>query len=147
MIQQDDVNAILGYGKVLRTLIGIYDTDEGEYKKGDKKYKDYHVTSVSLDKIPELFDKADAFLGNKYKFGSTEFLDNACDIIKLGLLKMHPNVTIEQIKKDFDLNGIVDAIEIVMSINDFFQKMSGIVNKVQQTNKLADSLQQKDKSK
>lgn len=110
---------ILGYGSKLDILIG---SDDGE-----EKIVQYHFTPVALKDIGELTKLLDEFfvVAEKGAWGD-KTIDISAKIIKLSIKKMHPEITLDEIKEQFTLAGIGRAISTVMDINDFLSEMEGI---------------------
>ena len=124
MDQVNEMNNVLGYGKIFKVLVGR--TDDGQ-----PDIKEYHVTPVAIKDLSNLFDTFDKYMavcGDKNKEYGKKY---ALEIIYKGLLKMHPDVTKDEIEKVFGLVAIAEVINIVIELNDFFLK-------VQEMNKKAD---------
>ncbi len=122
------VNQILGYGKVLEVLTGADSNNNPIIKK-------YHFTPAPLFEIPSLMQKLDSFFKNTEQGEWNEQSMNECaELIKISLIKMHPDITIETIKRDFTLGGMAKAIRTVVDVSDFLaevQEMNQMIQEVQ----------------
>lgn len=120
---QKEVGEIMGAGKVIPTLIGI--EEDGE----TPKIKKYHITPVSLSKLGELGKLLDDFFEstNEEKNNSTglgdDFIAKGVAVVKMSLLKMHPNIEDKEIMENFGLEGIAKAIKIIMGVNEFTKEV------------------------
>jgi len=116
---------ILGYGEELEVLIGV-DSDTGE-----KKFKIYHFTPVPLKLIPNLMKSLDVFFKASEKNEWSEaVIDKSASIIKMSLIKMHPNIDNDEIKSNFGLGALAKGISIVMDVNDFLSQMQKMTQKM-----------------
>jgi hypothetical protein len=118
-IVSEEVKNILGYGQVIEMLVGI---DE---ETGKTKIEKFHFTPAPLSKISELFGLIDK-ISEIDDFTSKEFVDNGANLVKLSIERMHPKVTIEDIKNTFGLVGIMKSIKVVADINDFLSEVREI---------------------
>lgn len=125
---QDSINNIMGYGKVIKVLTGLYQEDDEKHgiKKGDKKIETFHMTPSSLINIPKTINKLEVFLDNAGNIGDEKAMDAASDLIVESLKKMHPNITKREVKEKFGLVGLVSAIKYVLEINDFLSQIRQI---------------------
>jgi hypothetical protein len=130
MLDETSVNRIMGYGKKIQLLEGVYTKDEGEHKAGDEKIITIHFTPNSLKELPELFKKLDSYFQASGKLLEIEFQEQAAEIIKMATKKMHPDFNNARIIELFGLDGLAEAIEMVVNINDFFTKMTSIADKM-----------------
>ncbi len=121
MITEKEVNEILGFGEELNVLIGV-DKDTKE-----KNIKKYHFSPVSLKKIPALMNMLNVFFeasGNNN--WNEDVIEKCSKILKLSLEKMHPDITLEEIKENFSLGALAKGISIVMDVNDFLSQMQAM---------------------
>lgn len=118
---QEQINKIMGYGQKLEVLIG-------KNSNGEDLLETYHFTPVSLEKIPDLSKKINLFLEKTQNgnFNDVGVLNTAAEIIKISLNKMHPNITIKEIKEKFSLGALAKAVKIIMDTNDFLTEMQAM---------------------
>lgn len=142
-INQKQVNQILGYGKIIPVLVGTYEKDEGEHKKGDAKVLNIHITPIGIGSIPEFTELVDKFMNLGDKFlddakASAEFTNVGYQIIKLSTKKMHPDFTDEYIKEIFDISFLAESVKIAIDINSFTSKINELTKPIQKLNELSE---------
>jgi len=123
MDQINEMNDVLGYGKIFKVLAG-------RKESGENDIREYHITPVAIKNLASLFETFDKYMaecGDKNKnYGK----DHALEIIHQGLLKMHPEVSKREIEEIFGLVAIAEVIDVVIELNDFFLKVQEINKKV-----------------
>ncbi len=128
-----EINDILGFGQKIKMLVGA-DAD------GKEIIKTYHITPVSVSEMPIIMEKLGKFFDNADVTKWTkENSDNAAEIILMSVKKMHPDVTLETVSKDFSLGTLARAVKVVMDINDFFTEMQQMNNQMLQSGTLMKS--------
>lgn len=112
---QKDIDQIIGYGKKIKVLIG-------KDKDGNDNIEEFHITPISLDKIPEFMKRLEAVM-NASNFNTDEAIVKLSELIKMSMTKMHPNISAEEIANKLGLGGMAEVVNIIVDINDFFSKM------------------------
>lgn len=112
MSDEQILKDLAGEGTILKLLTGS--------EKGKVKYKEYHMTPVSLKDIPELFDLLRKFEEESNKgVWNKECIDVVVKIIMMSLKKAHPEIEESEIREVFGLGGMAKAIKAAMDMNDF----------------------------
>jgi hypothetical protein len=140
----DQITHIVGDAEEFKILKSI------NPETGEKNYKSYFLTPVPIGKLPMLQKKLEAFFveaetpTKKRKKNESDpdtlmnekMIDAACGIIKMSIDKLHPNVTEDEIKNDFDLGSMVKAISKVMGLNDFLSEMQALSKTMLELNQM-----------
>jgi hypothetical protein len=130
MEEKNNLKEILRIGNKIQVLWGTKQDADGN---NIDDIREIHITEASLRDLPELTECLNKFGesgSESTNMFSNEQIDYAAKIIKISTRKMHPELTIDNIKDYFSLTELADAISAVLEINKFFQKMQAITDKM-----------------
>ena len=118
----EELNDILGYGKVVKVMVGKNGKD------GKPDIQEFHFTPVSIKDMPELEKLLKEFFESMdgKNVGDQKAMEKAAKIIEMSMRKMHPDVKHDKIMEMFSLGAIAKVIKIVMDVNDFLTEMGEI---------------------
>lgn len=115
--EKQEIKDILGFGKEMSVLVGLT-------KDGKQDIKKFHFTPAPLEEIPNLMTKLNVFFeGADMTKWTPENTQNGAEILLISLKRMHPELTVDEIKKTFSLGVMAKAVRIVMDVNDFLSEL------------------------
>ena len=88
--------------------------------------KTFRILPSSIQDLPKLFKKIAAY--EKLGAGKKNLVDEKSiqlmgEIMSMGLVETHPDMTPEKCLKEFGLSDFPAILQVMMDLNDFFVKM------------------------
>lgn len=113
---------------------------EGNKVVASANGKAYYVRPLGIGKVSEVtakIQKLEQLIQVGIKSGKSEnelimesnspILDIMCEIIQLGLIRQHPDITIDEIKDAFSLGDFPKVYQQVLDLNDFLSGMRKVL--------------------
>lgn len=123
----EEINDILGFGKIIKILTGT--------ENGKPIIEEFHITPATLEELPELYSQLD-IVTKIEDFTNKKGIEDCAKLIFMATKTMHPDLSVEDIKKKFGLVALAQSIAVISDVNDFLAEMGKMTDKMKEVEKV-----------